>query len=46
MESIFNVVWVTSLYGTVVGIALILIKNLLKNRLSPSGIILYGLCLY
>jgi len=36
MESIFNVVWVTSLYGTVVGIALILIKNLLKNRLSPK----------
>jgi len=38
MESIFNVVWVTSLYGTVVGIALILIKNLLKNRLSQSAL--------
>jgi bla regulator protein BlaR1 len=36
MESIFNVVLITSLYGTVVGIVLILIKSLLKNRLSPK----------
>lgn len=36
MESIFNVVLITSLYGTVVGIALIIIKILLKNRLSPK----------
>lgn len=36
MASIWNIVLITSLYGTIVGIITILIRAILKNRLSPQ----------
>jgi len=46
MQSIFNIVFTTSLYATIVGLVIVLIKGILKNRLnarcSMHAIIVWG----